>query len=90
MYFRENYEPIPALYNLLVHMLWRHPEEVELDKVKVVHFCAAVSILLVELHLTFCTCSSWVVLWIMLPILIRPVLWENIRDPSHGNIQGAE
>jgi inositol 3-alpha-galactosyltransferase len=44
MYFRDNYQSIPALYNLLVHMLWRHEEEVDLDKVKVVHFCAAVSI----------------------------------------------
>jgi lipopolysaccharide biosynthesis glycosyltransferase len=38
MYFRDNYQPIPARYNLLVHMLWRHPEEVDQDKVKVIHF----------------------------------------------------
>ncbi|GLT53381.1 hypothetical protein SLA2020_266550 [Shorea laevis] len=44
MYLRDSYQPIPALHNLLVRMLWRHPEEVDLDKVKVINFCAAVSI----------------------------------------------
>jgi inositol 3-alpha-galactosyltransferase len=24
-------------------MLWRHPENVELEKIKVVHYCAAVT-----------------------------------------------
>lgn len=41
MFFRDVYKPIPSTYNLLVAMLWRHPENVELEKVKVVHFCAA-------------------------------------------------
>lgn len=43
MYFRDVYKPIPLVYNLVLAMLWRHPENVELDKVKVVHYCAAVS-----------------------------------------------
>lgn len=43
MYFRDIYKPIPLVYNLVLAMLWRHPENVELDKVKVVHYCAAVS-----------------------------------------------
>lgn len=43
MYFREIYKPIPLVYNLVLAMLWRHPENVELEKVKVVHYCAAVS-----------------------------------------------
>lgn len=43
MYFKEIYKPIPLVYNLVLAMLWRHPENVELDKVKVVHYCAAVS-----------------------------------------------
>jgi inositol 3-alpha-galactosyltransferase len=30
------------VYNLVSAMLWRHPENLELDKVKVVHYCAAV------------------------------------------------
>ncbi|KAL8545390.1 hypothetical protein ACS0TY_005524 [Phlomoides rotata] len=39
MFFRRNSKPIPPIYNLLVAMLWRHPEAVDLDKVKVVHYC---------------------------------------------------
>ncbi|XP_012084144.1 galactinol synthase 2 isoform X2 [Jatropha curcas] len=35
------YKPIPPIYNLVLAMLWRHPENVEMDKVKVVHYCAA-------------------------------------------------
>ncbi|KAK4402105.1 Galactinol synthase 1 [Sesamum angolense] len=38
-FFRDTSRPIPPIYNLLVAMLWRHPECVELDKVKVVHYC---------------------------------------------------
>ncbi|KAL1825783.1 hypothetical protein DCAR_0313964 [Daucus carota subsp. sativus] len=41
MFFRDVYKPIPLIYNLVLAMLWRHPENVELDKVKVVHYCAA-------------------------------------------------
>ncbi|XP_015071077.1 galactinol synthase 1 [Solanum pennellii] len=41
MYFKNIYRPIPLVYNLVLAMLWRHPENVELDKVKVVHYCAA-------------------------------------------------
>ncbi|XP_062084081.1 galactinol synthase 1 [Humulus lupulus] len=40
MYFKDIYKPIPLVYNLVTAMLWRHPENVELDKVKVVHYCA--------------------------------------------------
>ena len=42
MFFRNIYKPIPLVYNLVLAMLWRHPENVQLDKVKVVHYCAAV------------------------------------------------
>nr|ABF66656.1 galactinol synthase [Ammopiptanthus mongolicus]ABU41005.1 galactinol synthase [Ammopiptanthus mongolicus] len=41
IFFREKYKPIPNVYNLVLAMLWRHPENVELDKVQVVHYCAA-------------------------------------------------
>ncbi|KAJ7973241.1 Hexosyltransferase [Quillaja saponaria] len=41
MFFREKYRPIPNIYNLVLAMLWRHPENVQLDQVKVVHYCAA-------------------------------------------------
>ncbi|CAI0551850.1 unnamed protein product [Linum tenue] len=34
-------QPIPNAYNLVLAMLWRHPENVQLEKVKVVHYCAA-------------------------------------------------
>ncbi|KAF6989977.1 hypothetical protein CFC21_007241 [Triticum aestivum] len=41
MFFRDVYTPIPPVYNLVLAMLWRHPENVQLHKVKVVHYCAA-------------------------------------------------
>jgi inositol 3-alpha-galactosyltransferase len=41
MFFEKMYKPIPLVYNLVLAMLWRHPENVELEKVKVVHYCAA-------------------------------------------------
>ncbi|CAL5402027.1 unnamed protein product [Camellia sinensis] len=41
MFFRKIYKPIPPVYNLVLALMWRHPENIELDKVKVVHYCAA-------------------------------------------------
>ncbi|KAF3775695.1 Galactinol synthase 1 [Nymphaea thermarum] len=41
MFFQHVYKPIPLDYNLVLAMLWRHPENVVLEKVKVVHYCAA-------------------------------------------------
>ncbi|PIN08100.1 Glycosyl transferase, family 8 - glycogenin [Handroanthus impetiginosus] len=41
MFFRDILKPLPPIYNLLVAMLWRHPEVIDLDKVKVVHYCVA-------------------------------------------------
>ena len=43
MFFRDVYVPIPSEYNLVLAMLWRHPENVDLTKAKVIHYCAAVS-----------------------------------------------
>ncbi|KAB2625134.1 galactinol synthase 2-like [Pyrus ussuriensis x Pyrus communis] len=34
MFFKDIYSPIPPIYNLVLAMLWRHPENVDLDKVK--------------------------------------------------------
>nr|ADM92590.1 galactinol synthase [Coffea arabica] len=41
MFFRDIYRPIPPVYNLVLAMLWRHPENIDLDSFKVVHYCAA-------------------------------------------------
>lgn len=41
MYFKEKFKPLPNDYNLVLAFLWRHPEKVDLSKVKVVHYCAA-------------------------------------------------
>ncbi|CAL0311163.1 unnamed protein product [Lupinus luteus] len=42
LYFKDIYKPIPLGYNLVLAMLWRHPEnEIDLHEVKVVHYCAA-------------------------------------------------
>lgn len=40
-FFKSIAKPLHHVYNLLVAMLWRHPEYVQLDEVKVVHFCVA-------------------------------------------------
>ena len=54
MFFRDIYKPIPLEYNLVLAMLWRHPDKVDLDKVKVVHYCAAVCTLFHSLILLIC------------------------------------
>lgn len=54
MFFEKTYRPIPLAYNLVLAMLWRHPEKVELDKVKVVHYCAAVSPFAISRSLLSC------------------------------------
>ncbi|KAJ8759023.1 hypothetical protein K2173_003261 [Erythroxylum novogranatense] len=41
MYFQKIYKPLPLEYNLVLAMLWRHPENFEFEKVKVAHYCAA-------------------------------------------------
>ncbi|CAM8891673.1 unnamed protein product [Rhodiola kirilowii] len=41
VYFSKIYKPIPNIYNLVLAMMWRHPENVNLNEVKVVHYCAA-------------------------------------------------
>ncbi|XP_057792169.1 galactinol synthase 2-like [Salvia miltiorrhiza] len=41
MFFRENMKAIPPMYNLLVAMLWRHPEAADVEAAKVVHYCVA-------------------------------------------------
>lgn len=41
MYFKDKFKPLPIDYNLVLAFLWRHPEKVDLNKVKVVHYCAA-------------------------------------------------
>ncbi|KAJ6902725.1 hypothetical protein NC651_020261 [Populus alba x Populus x berolinensis] len=41
MFFRDVFQPIPPVYNLVSAMLWRHPDKFDLDEVKVVHYCAA-------------------------------------------------
>ncbi|OAO91933.1 GolS10 [Arabidopsis thaliana] len=33
-------QPIPSTYNLVLAMLWRHPECIDLDQINVVHYCA--------------------------------------------------
>ncbi|KAJ4822906.1 glycogenin [Turnera subulata] len=40
-FFRDIYKPIQSTYNLVLAMLWRHPENVDVENVKVVHYCAA-------------------------------------------------
>jgi len=53
MYFKDKYKPIPNVYNLVLAMMWRHPENVELEKVQVVHYCAAVRLLFLMNYICF-------------------------------------
>ncbi|XP_043709906.1 galactinol synthase 2-like [Telopea speciosissima] len=41
MFFKDIYMPIPPVYNLVLAMLWRHSENVDLENMKVIHYCAA-------------------------------------------------
>ncbi|CBI39628.3 unnamed protein product, partial [Vitis vinifera] len=41
MFFKDTYMPITLTYNLELPMLWRHPEHVDLERTKVVRYCAA-------------------------------------------------
>lgn len=41
MFFEKTYKPIPLVYNLVLAMLWQHPENVDVEKVKAAHYCAA-------------------------------------------------
>ena len=45
MFFEKVYKPLPLVFNLVLAMLWRHPENIDVEKVKVAHYCAAVSTL---------------------------------------------
>ncbi|KAK2632252.1 hypothetical protein EUGRSUZ_L01806 [Eucalyptus grandis] len=40
-HFRDVYRPLSLEHNLALSMLWRHPEKVNLETVKVVHYCEA-------------------------------------------------
>lgn len=39
MYFGNSFMLLPPIYNLVMAMLWCHPEKVELGVVKAVHYC---------------------------------------------------
>uniref|UniRef100_A0A803MI08 Hexosyltransferase n=2 Tax=Chenopodium quinoa TaxID=63459 RepID=A0A803MI08_CHEQI len=39
-YLRDKFKPLPKEYNMVMPMLWWHPDKVELSKVKVMHYCA--------------------------------------------------
>ena len=41
MFFKDKLKPLPIDYNLVLAFLWRHPDKVGLNRVKVVHYCAA-------------------------------------------------
>uniref|UniRef100_A0A0D3AAB6 Hexosyltransferase n=1 Tax=Brassica oleracea var. oleracea TaxID=109376 RepID=A0A0D3AAB6_BRAOL len=39
MFFAKVFKPVPPVYNLILSVLWRHPGSVNLETVKVVHYC---------------------------------------------------
>ncbi|KAK1584196.1 hypothetical protein Q3G72_030688 [Acer saccharum] len=41
MFFKDIYRSIPPIFNLVLTMLWRHPENIDLENAKVVHYCVA-------------------------------------------------
>lgn len=82
MYFRDIYKPIPPVYNLVLAMLWRHPENINLDQVKVVHYCAAVSVL-IHPHTTFLLDGSHLP---MASIISTCYLMEQITEGCSGRL----
>lgn len=45
MFFEKLFKPVPPVYNLILSVLWRHPGLIDVERVKVVHYCPLVSIL---------------------------------------------
>jgi len=43
MFFGKVFKPVSPVYNLILSVLWRHPGKVDLESVKVVHYCPPVS-----------------------------------------------
>ncbi|GMY26241.1 galactinol synthase 1-like [Fagus crenata] len=41
MFFQNVFKPLPLEYNTVLAMLWRHPENIKAENVKVAHYCAA-------------------------------------------------
>ncbi|KAL3538312.1 hypothetical protein ACH5RR_001678 [Cinchona calisaya] len=41
VFFRDICQPLPPIYNFLIVMWWRHPDLVDHDNVKVLHYCAS-------------------------------------------------
>ena len=82
MFFQNVYKPIPLIYNLVLAMLWRHHENVELEKVKVVHYCAAVSTLQC-LQYPIVYCNN------LIQFVVVFVSYHN-RDRSHGGTLGKK
>ncbi|KAL9310164.1 Galactinol synthase 7 [Arabidopsis thaliana] len=39
MFFGKVFKPVSPVYNLILSVLWRHPGKVDLESVKVVHYC---------------------------------------------------
>jgi len=39
MFFGKDFRPVSPVYNLILSVLWHHPESVDLERVKVVHYC---------------------------------------------------
>ncbi|CAL9238078.1 unnamed protein product [Arabidopsis halleri] len=39
MFFEKVFKPVSPVYNLILSVLWRHPGNVDLERVKVVHYC---------------------------------------------------
>lgn len=39
-YFEKVFKPLSQEYNLVMAMLWRHPENINVAEVKVIHYCA--------------------------------------------------
>ncbi|KAL6323959.1 hypothetical protein AAG906_006230 [Vitis piasezkii] len=50
MFFKDTYKPITLTYNLGLPMLWRHPEHVDIERTKVVCYCAAVRFKAMEVY----------------------------------------
>lgn len=88
MFFQKTYKPIPLAYNLVVAMLWRHPENVELEKVKAVHYCAAVSTLWSLKFINFILAEFF--FFFKFSLLINISIFLVNRGQSHGGTRARK
>ncbi|KAG8641722.1 hypothetical protein MANES_12G027401v8 [Manihot esculenta] len=88
MFFEKIYKPLPQV----LAMLWRrHPENVEVEQVRVAHYCAAVSIMILYLLIQF----LWLILCLVAVGFVLQLIYIKrklciYRAQNHGKEANME